>query len=685
MTHTFPIAAIKPHELTMHGHTRVDNYFWLREKSNPEVIAYLEAENAYTQAGLAHTAELQQTLYQEMVARIQETDSSASVAHGGYFYYTRTEAGQQYPIHCRKQGSLDAPEEILLDENILAQGTDYFKVGVFVPSPDHTLLAYSTDSSGGERYTIFVKNLATGELLPDQIPGTSYWVAWGNDNRTLCYTTQDAAWRDYKLFRHVLGSDPAQDEELFHEPDELYRLAVGKTKDNAYIVMAVTSMETSEMWVLDAHNPGGALRLLQARQKGLRYWVEHRNGRFLIRTNADNSPNYKLVTAPVAAPTQENWQELIPHNPGKLLEGMEVFAEYLAVYGRANALPTLDVYRFVGDALSAPHAVEFPEAVYATRGAENPEFASRTFRFIYTSMTTSDTTVDYDMAQHTWHVVKQEPVLGGYDPAHYETARVWAAAGDGTQIPISLLYKKGMVGNGRNPLLLYGYGSYGASMAPGFDQKRLSLVDRGFIWAIAHIRGGQEMGRHWYEQGKFLHKKNTFTDFIACAEHLIEQQFTSHDRLAIMGRSAGGLLIGAVITMRPDLCHAAIAGVPFVDVVTTILDESLPLSVGEWEEWGNPNEAEFYRYMLSYSPYDNTTPQAYPHLLITAGLNDPRVAYWEPAKWTAKLRQVNTSGNHLYLKTMMGAGHFSSSGRYDYLKDTAFEYAFLLDSVGFEH
>ncbi len=677
-----PIAAMKPHELTMQGHTRVDNYLWLREKSNPEVIAYLEAENAYTQAGMAHTAELQQTLYQEMVARIQETDSSAPVAHGGYFYYTRTEAGQQYPIHCRKRGSLDAPEEILLDENALAQGTDYFKVGVFVPSPDHTLLAYSTDTSGGERYTIFVKNLITGELLPGQIPNTSYSVAWGNDNRTLFYTVQDAAWRDYKLFRHVLGQDPALDEALFHEKDELFRIGLSKTKDNAFIVLGIASMETCEMWVLDADNPGGALRLLQARQKGLRYWVEHRNGRFLIRTNAHNSPNYKLVTAPVAAPTQENWQELIPHDPERLLEGMEVFADYLVVYGRANALPTLDIYRFDGDALVGPHAVAFPEAVYATRGAENPEFASRTFRFIYTSMTTSDTTVAYDMAQHSWYVVKQEPVLGGYDPANYETARLWATASDGAQIPISLLYKKGMARNGRNPLLLYGYGSYGASMSPNFDQKRLSLVDRGFIWAIAHIRGGQELGRHWYEQGKFLHKKNTFTDFIACAEHLIEQRFTSRDRLAIMGRSAGGLLIGAVLTMRPDLCHAAIAGVPFVDVVTTILDESLPLSVGEWEEWGNPNEEEFYHYMLSYSPYDNTTPQAYPHLLITAGLNDPRVAYWEPAKWTAKLRQVNTSHNRLYLKTIMGAGHFSSSGRYDYLKDVAFEYAFLLDVMG---
>ncbi len=682
MTLTPPIAAVRPHEMTIHGHTRIDNYFWLREKSNPEVIAYLEAENAYTQTGMAHTAVLQETLYQEMVGRIQETDRSAPVAHGGYFYYTRTEAGQQYAIHCRKKGSLDAPEEILLDENALAAGTDYFKVGVFAPSPDHTLLAYSTDTSGGERYTIYIKNLVTGKLLPDQISNTSYSVAWGNDNGTLLYTVQDAAWRDYKLFRHVLGSDPAHDEELYHEPDELYRIFLAKTKDEAFVVLGIASMETSEMWVLDADNPGGDFRLLQGRQKGLRYWVEHRHGRFLIRTNAHNSPNYKLVTAPVSAPAQEQWQDLIPHDPGKLLEGMEVFAGHLAVYGRANALPTLDIYRFDGDALADHHAVTFPEAVYATRGAENPEFASGTFRYVYTSMTTSDTTVDYDMDQRTWTIVKQEPVLGGYDPDNYATARTWAIADDGAQIPISLLYKKGMEQNGRNPMLLYGYGSYGASMAPSFDQKRLSLVDRGFIWAIAHIRGGQEMGRHWYENGKFLHKKNTFTDFIACAEHLIAEQYTSRDRLTIMGRSAGGLLMGAVLTMRPDLFHAAVAGVPFVDIVTTILDESLPLSVGEWEEWGNPNEEAFYRYMLSYSPYDNTTAQAYPHLLITAGLNDPRVSYWEPAKWTAKLRQVNTSGNRLFLKTIMGAGHFSSSGRYDYLKDTAFEYAFLLDVVG---
>lgn len=677
-----PIAAVKPHKMTIHGHTRIDNYFWLREKENPEVIAYLEAENAYTQAMMAHTADLQETLYQEMVGRIQETDTSAPVAHGGYFYYTRTEAGKQYPIHCRKKGSMDAPEEVLLDENVLAEGTDYFNVGVFAVSPNHTLLAYSTDTSGSERYTLFVKDLATGQLLPDQISGTSYSVEWGNDNRTLFYTTQNEAWRDFKLFRHVLGTDPADDEELFHEPDELYRIWLSKTKDEAFVVLSIASMETSENWVLDANVANGRFRLLQARQKGLRYWVEHRNGRFYILTNAGNSPNYKLVTAPIASPTQEHWQELIPHDTHKLLEGVELFAEHLVIYGRANALPTLDIYHFSGDQLTSHHAVPFPEAVYATRGADNPEFHRHTFRFIYTSMTTADTTVDYDMDSQTWQVVKQEPVLGGYDPANYETARTWATAQDGTKVPISLLYRKGMVKDGSNPLMLYGYGSYGASMSPSFDQKRLSLVDRGFIWAIAHIRGGQEMGRHWYENGKYLHKKNTFTDFIACAEHLIAEQYTSRDKLTIMGRSAGGLLIGAVVTMRPELFHAAVAGVPFVDVVTTILDESLPLSVGEWEEWGNPNEEEFYRYMLSYSPYDNTVEQAYPHMLITAGLNDPRVSYWEPAKWTAKLRQMNTGNGRILLKTIMGAGHFSHSGRYDYLKDVAFEYAFLLDSVG---
>ncbi|MBE2223531.1 MAG: S9 family peptidase [Anaerolineae bacterium] len=675
---TPPITPIKPHPITTHGHTRTDNYYWLREKENPAVIAHLEAENTYMQATTAHTADLQQTLYDEMVGRIQETDSSAPVKHGDFYYYTRTEAGQQYKIHCRKQGSLDAPEEILLDENALAEGTKYFRIGLTRISPDHTLLAYSTDTSGGEQYTVHIKNLATGDLLPDQIPHTFYSLEWANDNRTLFYTIQDDAWREYKLFRHTLGDDPTQDPELYHEVDERFMIGLDKTKDDAYIMLNIVSKETSEVRVLDANQPHAAFQLVQSRHQDRRYFVEHRDGQFYILTN-DDAPNYKLMTAPVTDSGFANWQAFIPHDPDKLIEGFDIFTDHIAVYGRFQALPTLDIHTF---ATGETSAITFPEAVYGTRAAANPEFSSDTFRFVYTSMTTADTTYALHMDTLDWTLIKQEPVLGDYDPSNYETARAWATADDGTRIPISLLYRKGIQLDGSNPCMLYGYGSYGASMPASFDQKRLSLVDRGFIWAIAHIRGGQEMGRVWYDQGKFLHKKNTFTDFIASGKHLIAEGYTRKEKLVIMGRSAGGLLIGAVLNMAPDLCEIAVAGVPFVDVVTTMLDETIPLTVPEFEEWGNPKEKPYYDYMLSYSPYDNLEAKAYPHILVTAGLNDPRVQYWEPSKWVAKLRTLKTNDTRLVYKIFMGAGHFSSSGRYDYLKDTAFEYAFILDTLG---
>lgn len=672
-----PVAAVKPQELTIHGDTRIDNYYWLREKENPAVIAHLEAENAYTQAMMAHTAVLQQQLYDEMVGRIQETDSSAPVRHGGFYYYTRTEAGLQYAIHCRKQASLDAPEEILLNENALAAGEAYFRVGVTRISPDHRLLAYTTDTAGGERYTLQVKDLTTGALLPDRIANVSYSLEWGNDNRTLFYTVQDTAWREYQALRHELGTDTAVDVLIYQEPDELYRVSLDKTKDEAYLLLEINSKETSEVWALDANTPSGQFFLIEPRRANRRYSVEHRAGQFYILTN-DAAPNYQIVTAPVDASGFAHWQPFIAHDPDKLLEGLEMFAGHVVVYGRSQALPTLDIYDF---ASGQSRALTFPEAVYATRGAPNPEFDRRAFRFVYTSMTTADSAYDLDLDTLAWTLVKQEPVLGGYDPANYETARVWATAVDGARIPISLLYQKGLVRDGHNPCLLYGYGSYGASMSPAFDQKRLSLVDRGFIWAIAHIRGGQEMGRAWYDQGKFLHKSNTFTDFIACGRHLLAEGYTQRDKLAIMGRSAGGLLIGAVLNLAPDLCQTAVAGVPFVDVVTTMLDESIPLTVAEFEEWGNPKDKTFYEAMLAYSPYDNLKGGVYPHILVTAGLNDPRVQYWEPAKWVAKLRTLKTDDHRLLFKIFMGAGHFSSSGRYDYLKDTAFEYAFILDTL----
>ncbi|HRQ37155.1 MAG TPA: S9 family peptidase [Chloroflexota bacterium] len=676
MTHpTPPQAAIHPHELTLHGRTRTDNYFWLRERENPDVLAYLAAENAYMQAMMAHTEPLQDKLYQEMVGRIQETDSTVPVRLGDNYYYTRTEAGLQYEIHCRKVGSLDAPEEILIDENALAEGQPYFKMGIFKPSPDQKILAYSTDTSGGERYTMHFKNLDTGELLPDQVPNTSYTAEWGNDNQTIFYTVQNEEWRNYQLRRHTLGTDTAHDPVLHQEDDALFNVMVSKTKDKAYLLLIIFSLESSEEHFLDANQPLGTFQRFHPRQERVQYFLFHRQGTFYIHTN-EQAPNFKVMTTPAGQPEKSNWQTFIPHNPERFIETLDLFDGHLAVYGRANGLRTLQIHTFA-DGLTRD--VPFPEPVYSYTRADNPESNTNKLRFVYQSLTTADTTYDLNMDDLAREFKKQLPVLGGYEASDYVTERIWATAVDGTKIPISLVYRQGVPRNSQTPCLLYAYGSYGANMEPRFDQKRLCLIDRGFIYAIAHIRGGQEMGRHWYDQGKWLHKKNTFTDFIACAEHLIAQNYTSADRLAIMGRSAGGLLMGAVTVMRPDLFKVVVAGVPFVDVVTTMLDESIPLTTGEFEEWGNPKIKEYFDYMLSYSPYDNTTAQAYPHLLITCGLNDPRVQYWEPAKWAAKLRTVKTDNNHLLLKTFMGAGHFSSSGRYDYLKDTAFEYAFILD------
>ena len=673
-----PIAKIKSKELTLHGHTRIDNYYWLREKTNPDVIAHLEAENAYTQAMMAHTTNLQETLYKEMVGRIQETDSTAPYKKRDYYYYSRTEAGKQYKIHCRKLGSMDAEEEIILDENVLAEGNDYFKLGVAEISPNQHLLAYSTDTSGGEKYTVFVKDLRTGDLFSDQIENTFYFLEWANDNQTLFYTINDDAWRSYKLFRHTLGTDVSSDVELFHEADELFGIYLGKTKDDAYLLMLVESIETSEWYYLDANQPLADFTLFRARQQDMLYQLDHRQGEFFILTN-DQAQNFRMLKTAVSTPDQSNWQEIIPHNSDKLLESFDLFDGHMVVYGRSQGLQTIDIHNFTN---GEDHTVIFPEPVYATKRKLNPESNSTKVEFVYTSLTTADSTYSYDMDSRDWTLIKQDPVLGGYDPANYETEWVFAIAEDGVQVPMSIVYRKGMVRDGNTPCLLYGYGSYGASTSPAFDQKRLSLIDRGFIFAIAHIRGGQEMGRHWYDDGKFLNKRNTFTDFIACAKHLIAEKYTSAEKLAVNGRSAGGLLMGGITTMAPELFKVVVAGVPFVDVVTTMLDTSIPLTTGEWEEWGNPNDEEYYHYMLSYSPYDNTTAQAYPNILITAGLNDPRVQYWEPAKWTAKLRAVKTDDNILLSKTIMGAGHFASSGRYDYLKDVAFEYAFILDIFG---
>lgn len=673
-----PIASKLPQTLSLHGDDRTDDYFWLRHRDDPQVIAYLEAENDYTKAVMAHTEALQTALYDEMLARIQETDLSVPYRKGAYYYYSRTETGKAYPIYCRQAGSLDAPETVLLDQNVLAEGHDFFELGLFDVSPNHQLLAYSVDTAGSERYTLFFLNLVTGQLYPETILETGYGFAWGNDNQTVFYTLMDEAQRPFKLMRHRLGSAVSDDELVYDEADESYFLSVGKTRSDAYILLELGSKITSEVHYLDANQPEGKFQVIQPRSSGIEYQVEHHSDSFYIVTN-DEALNFKLMRTPVTAPAKDNWQLVIPHRDQVLLEGISAFAKHLVIYERESGLPTIRVRQL---ASGEEHYIQFPDPTYSADEDNNPEFDTEILRFNYTSLVTPRSVFDYNLETQERELKKETPVLGGYDRTQYASDRLMATATDGTQVPISIVYKKGLEQNGTNPLLLTGYGSYGFSYPAAFSSTRLSLLERGVVVAIAHIRGGSEMGRQWYEDGKFLSKKNTFTDFIACSEHLIAQGWTSKEQLAILGGSAGGLLMGAVINLRPDLFKAVVAHVPFVDVVTTILDDHLPLSVMEREEWGDPNDKTFYDYMKSYSPYDNVEAKDYPNLLITAGLNDSRVAYWEPAKWTAKLRSLKTDHNCLLLKTNMGAGHGGASGRYDSLKETAFEYAFLFDQWG---
>lgn len=673
-----PVAQKQSKVLALHNDQRVDHYFWMRHSDDPNVIAYLEAENAYTEAMMQHTEALQTQLYQEMLVRIKETDLSVPYRKDDYYYYSRTEEGKSYPIYCRKQGSLDAVEEILLDQNELAQDYDFFNLGVFQVSPNHQILAYSIDTTGSEQYTLFFLDLRTFELFPETLTDTYFSLAWGNDNQTIFYTKVDATNRPFQLLRHTLGSSPDQDVLIYHEPDDAYFLSVSKTRSQAYILMNLGSKLTSEVHYLDANQPTSAFQVIHPRQQGMEYKVEHHSDYFYIVTN-EEALNFKLMKTPVTSPTKSNWQTVIPHREDVMLSGVSAFADHLIICERKAGLPILRVQKI---STHEEHAITFPEPTYTVSLGSNPEFNTTILRFNYTSLMTPFSVFDYNMETQQRELKKETEVLGGYDRAQYQSEWIKATAADGTAIPISLVYKKGIKKDGKNPLFLTGYGAYGASYSAFFSSHRLSLLERGFVFAIAHIRGGGEMGRKWYEDGKFLQKKNTFTDFIACAEYLIANKWTSSDRLAISGGSAGGLLMGAVINQRPDLFKVVIADVPFVDVVTTILDTSLPLSALEWEEWGNPNDKTYYDYMKSYSPYDNVKPQDYPHLLITAGLNDSRVKYWEPAKWAAKLRELKTDNNLLLLKTNMGAGHGGASGRYESLKEIAFEYAFILDRLG---
>ncbi|MFZ5980955.1 MAG: S9 family peptidase [Candidatus Zixiibacteriota bacterium] len=673
-----PVAKVVPHVDTLFDKEVVDNYYWLRQRDNQEVIEYLNAENEYTDAVTGHTKKLQEKIYEEMVGRIKETDLSVPVKIDDYYYYSRTEEGKQYSIYCRKKGNLDAAEEILLDLNQLAEGKAFMSLGVFDVSPDHKLLAYATDDKGNERYDLRIKNLETGELLPDAVDNIATSLVWANDNKTLFYTVTDEAWRPFKVFRHQLGDEAKNDALIYHEEDEAFFVGLGKTKSRAYILINLGSNTTSECRYLDADKPFDKFKIFEPRRHEVEYQVEHHGDEFYVLTN-DNAKNFKLMKTPVNRTSKENWKEFIPHRDSVMLSGMDVFRDYLVVYERKNALQQIRVFDFnTGES----HHIEFDEPVYAAYGGDNPDDHSDLLRFTYMSLVTPSSVYDYNMKTRTRELKKQKEVLGGYNPDDYRSERVFVTADDGAGIPVSMVYRKGMKRDGNNPFYLYGYGAYGINMDPWFSSNRLSLLDRGFIFALAHVRGSSAMGRGWYDDGKLMNKKNSFTDFINVAEYLIDQKYTSSEKLVISGGSAGGLLVGAVVNMRPELFKVVVADVPFVDLMNTMRDESLPLTVIEWEEWGNPNEKEAYDYMLSYSPYDNVAAKEYPYMLLTAGLNDTRVNYWEPAKWCAKLRALKTDNNTLVLKVNMGAGHGGASGRYDYLKEVAFEYAYILDILG---
>jgi oligopeptidase B len=673
-----PQAAKKPKELTIHGDTRIDDYYWLNQREDEEVLAYLNAENTYTKSMMSHLDTFQEKLYQEIIARIKPDDTSVPYKDNGYFYITRFEKEKEYPIYSRKKGSLDAPEEIMLNANELAEGFDYYNIGGREVSPNNQLLAYGEDTLSRRIYTLRFKNLETGEMLPDQIPGTTGSAVWANDNETVFYTLKDeTTLRSYKVMRHRLGTPVEEDVEVYSEDDPTFLAFAYKTKSDKYIVVGSYATLSQEYRVLNADTPQGEFRIIQPRERGLEYSIAHFGGHFYIRTNLD-AQNFRLMKTPEEKTTKDNWEEVIPHRNDVLLEDMEIFKDYLVLSERKAGITQLRVRPWEGK----EHYIDFGEDAYLAYTSVNPEFDTKILRIGYTSMTTPNTTYDYDMEGRTFELLKQQEVVGGFNPEEYQSERLMVKARDGVEVPVSMVYRKGFKKDGTQPLLLYGYGSYGNSMEPYFSSVRLSLLDRGFAFAIAHIRGGEEMGRHWYEDGKLLNKKNTFTDFIDVADHLVAENYTSQEQLFAMGGSAGGLLMGAVVNMRPDLWKGIIAAVPFVDVVTTMLDESIPLTTGEFDEWGNPKDKTYYDYIKSYSPYDNVEAKEYPAMMVTTGLHDSQVQYWEPAKWVAKLREVKTDQNPLLLHTNMEAGHGGASGRYQRYRETAMEYAFLLDLAG---
>jgi len=674
-----PVAKIVPHPVTLHGDTRADDYFWLRDdaRENPEVLGYLEAENNYTARVMKPTEALQQLIFEEIKSRVKETDLTVPYLDKGYFYYSRTEEGKQYPIYCRKAGTLEAAEDIYCDLNEMAKDHEYFSMGVKDVSPDGRLMAYSTDTDGSESYQLHFRDLGNGKVYPETMAEVDN-AAWANDNRHVFYTTRDEAKRTYRLWRHELGTKVADDVLLYQEDDALYDIFLSKTRSDGFIVFGSASSTTSECRIIPADQPLATPRLIEPRRKDVEYYVDHRGDTFFIRTNRD-AKNFKIMTAPVANPGADHWTELLAHRPAVKIEDIDIFRDFWVSVERSKGLGQLRVTSFQD---GTTHDIEFPDAAYAVSPSGNAEFTTAAYRFSYQAPTTPNSVYDYNVVSRKRTLLKRLEVMGGFNPDNYQSERVYARAYDGAEIPITIISRKGSPRDGTAPLLLYGYGSYGISSEASFSSARISLLDRGVIWAIANIRGGGELGEEWHDQGKTIYKRNTFTDFITAGEFLVAKHYTTPDRMAAMGGSAGGLLIGAVANMRPDLFHCLVAKVPFVDMMNTMLDPTLPLTVGEYLEWGDPNDPAAYNYMRSYCPYTNVSPQRYPAMLITTGLNDPRVGYWEGAKWVAKLRANKLDDNILLMRTNMGAGHAGKSGRYEAWKETAFDFAFLLSQLG---
>ena len=671
-----PMAEKKAKTTNIHGETLVDDYFWLREKTNPAVLAHLKAEDAYTDSVMKPTAALQDKLYNEMLSHIKQTDQSVPYRWGDYFYYTRTEEGKQYPTICRKRGNTDAPEEVVIDVNELAKGQKFMNIDLFVPSDDGNLLAYSTDNTGYRQYKLQIKDLRTGQMLPEQVERVNN-LAWATDNKTIFYVTEDAVTkRSDKFFRHVLGTDKT--DLVYEEKDELFDIGTGRSRDKEVIFLQASSKTSTEVRYLLANEPNASLKVILARQPEHEYDVDHRGDLFYIRSNK-GAKNFRIVTAPVSDPSEKNWREFVEHRPAIKVEEIDLFADHAVLSEWENGLEQLEVIDFK---THKRNRIKFPEPVYSASLTSNLEFNTSVVRYSYNSLVTPTSIFDYDMNTGQSTLKKQTEVPGGFDRNNYKAERVFATAADGTKIPMSMVYRKGVKLDGSAPLLLYGYGSYGISIPPTFSAARLSLLDRGVIFVIGHIRGGGELGEEWRQAGRMMNKLNTFTDFIACAETLVKQKYTSSDRLVIEGGSAGGLLMGAVTNMRPDLFKAVVSHVPFVDVLNTMLDATLPLTTSEYIEWGNPNEKPAFEYMKKYSPYDNVAKKNYPAMLVKVSLNDSQVPYWEGTKLVAKLRAMKTDNNPLLLKVNFGAGHGGSSGRYDALHETAFDYAFMLWQMG---